>query len=326
MARLSTKQLINFSEELATMLEAGMPMSRSLEVLADQARGRAASVIGTLRDRIEAGSTLSEAMEQSAAFPEFFLRLVEVGETGGALDEVLAELGRFYTFRRSMRREFLARILFPVIEYVVGVGVVTFALYVLGRLGADLGSPFWVALLGYGVPVGGILAYQFVLKPLAGTRRFHEIALRLPVLGGISRALALARFSRVMHLTLEAGVPITEGVERAMEVTGNGAFAARAERVRRAIDVGATLTGALREAGVFPPQYTEIVEVAEESGMLSRRFDWLADHHAEQARYAMRAVVSVISKVIWVAVAVVMIVFIFRLFVYYRGALQGAMR
>jgi len=324
-ARLSTKQLISFSEQLATMLEAGMPMSRALDVLADQARGRAASVIGALGDRIDGGATLSEAMEEGGAFPDFFVRLVEVGEAGGALDEVLAELGELYTFRRSMRREFLARILFPALEYVVGVGVVTFALYVLRRLGAELGSPLWVAAFGYGIPLGIILAYRFLLKPLAGTRPFHEVALRLPVVGGVFQALALARFSRVMHLTLEAGMPITEGVERAMEVTENGAFVARAGGVRGAIDAGATLAGALREAGLFPPQYTEIVEVAEESGMLSRRFDWLADHHAERVRFAMGALVSVLSKVIWAVVAVVMIVFIFRLFTYYQGAIQGAM-
>ncbi len=325
MAKLSMNQLINFSEQLATMLEAGLPLSRALEVSGRQARGRAAVAVRTLRGLIEKGATFTDALEQSGVFPDFYVRLAEVGESGGALDRVIADLADFYSFKRSLRRDFISRIVFPVLQYVFAVAVVTAALFILRHLGSDAGNPAWVAGVGYGLPAALVLVYYGLLKPLAGARPLHEVALRVPMIREIVLSLALARFSRVMHLTFEAGMPIAEGVERAMQVTENGAFAARAGRARRAIDAGRPLTGALQEARVFPAEFTDVVQVAEEAGKLSERFAWLTEHYTDRARFAMRAFVSVLSRLVWVLVAVVMVIFIFRMFTTYRGAIEGSL-
>ncbi len=326
MSRLSRKQLVYVADTLATMLDAGVPLVRSLEVVASQARGRVSSAARRIRASVEAGDTLAEAMARTGAFPDLFLRLVEVGEASGTLDRTLAEVARLYEFQGELVRGFLARIALPVMEYVAAIGVVALVFYVLGRLGIPAGQPRTVLALGYGVPLGAIVAYVVAARLLGGTRPMHEVLLRIPVLGGVFRNIALARFSLVMELASEAGIRVTEGLGCALRATGNAAFAARTDRAVTTVEQGEDLTAALERAGLFPWEYLEIVGIAEESGTLAERFDWLAQEYADRARAALRALVAVLARLIWLGVAVVIIINIFRLFRLYSDQLSRIVR
>lgn len=324
--RLSRNRLIWLADGLATMLKAGLPVTRALDTLTSQGRGRVRTVLARVGADVKAGSTLAWALEARAAFPPLFVRLVEVGEATGRLDRVLAELARFYEMQRRLWKEFLARVTGPVLEYVVAVAVVAFALFILRALGVDLGSPAWALGLGYGGPVALIAPYFLVLRPLGGTRLVHEMALRVPAVAGVLRSLALARFSLVMQLTTEAGMFVREAVETALESTGNAAFAARGRRLSTAVSGGSTLTEALESSRLFPSDYIEIVRIAEESGALPERFGWLAGHHAEEAESRLRLATAVLARLVWLAVAAFIITFIFRFFSLYMGRFGGGMR
>ena len=316
MPNVSRKQLIWLSHDLATMLSAGLPVSRALETMGSRGGSpRLRAAIRRVGRRVQEGATLAEALAEQRCFPPLFLHAVAAGEQGGALDRVLGELLRFYELQQRLWRRFVGQIALPVVQYVAAVAVVSFATYIINMLGGRPGVGALVRglLIGYGVPVGLVAFYHFVVKPLGGTRLCHEILLRIPVAGKTMLYLALARFSLVMYVMMEAGVPVKESLARALEATSNGAFAARARGATRVIQSGSRLTDALAGTGLFPVQYLEVVEVAEESGKLSERLDWLCAHYTERAEFALRALAVVLAWLIWIAVAAVIIYFIFSI-------------
>jgi type IV pilus assembly protein PilC len=319
------KDLIWLCTTLRTMVDAGLPVSRALDVLAGQARGPMAGVLARVRARVDGGDSLAEAFEAERRFPALFLQLLDAGERSGTLERALAELARFYEFQRDQWHRFLIRISWPVVQYCLAVLVISLALYFLGMIEEKPRSPLPGLLIGYGIPVALIILYRVVLRTLGATRICHELILQLPVVGQVTQRLALMRFSFVMYLMYEAAVPITEALERALKATGNEAFAARAAKAVSTIEREGTLTEALRSTGLFPSEYIDIIEVAEESGKLSERLDWLAGHYAERAEAALSMLATAVTVLVWVSVAAVIIFFIFTFFMRYIGMLYDQM-
>jgi type IV pilus assembly protein PilC len=323
--RFAKKRLIWLCHSMATMLDAGLPINRVLEVLQRQASGRMAAALGGVAGRIEAGQSLTEGMRAERGFPDLLVDMVEVGEASGTLDCTLAEAGRYYEFVRGLVRRLLSRIAWPVAQYILAVAVVGVAFTILAGLGQPMGNPALVLALGYGLPAVGLLGYFFLLRPLGRQRIFHEALLRMPLVRSASRSLALARFSLLMHLMSEAGVPVLEALPRALRGTGNGAYAARAGKVTAALKQGSTLTEALGQTQLFPEDYLAMVVVAEESGKLTERFDGLARQYAERAEAALSGLTHVLSALIWILVAVVIVGFIFFFASNYISGLQRGM-
>jgi len=323
---MSNKRMIWLCRNLSTLLDAGVPVTRALSVLTSQApAGRIRQALQRVAADVDAGATLAEAFEARGLFPGLFVLLVGVGEESGALERALAELVRFYEFQQRIRQTLIANLALPVIQYVVAVAVISLATHIITMLGLSAGSPVFYLCAGYGGPVAAIGLYFLLVKPLAGSRPCHEVLLRVPALGNVMRAVALARFSLVMYVMQEAGVPVTNALERAFNATGNAAFAARADAAVQAVEAGETLTDALRATGLFPRDFMEAVDVAEQSGKLSERFDWLASHYSRRAESALHTLAVVFSRLVYVAVALFIIYFIFKFFSLYAGAISGAM-
>ena len=337
MSSLSRKHLIWFCHGAATMLDAGLPVTRVLEVLSTQAqRGNLGTKIARMKNAVAAGNNFTEAAELQHAFPPLFLQLVSVGEESGTLERTLAELGRYYEFQQRLWRSFIGQVALPAMQYVAAVAIIAFATYILNSIGNEpgglnmrIGVPGGSATIlaaGYGVPVLVILAYLTLLKPLGATRGVHEVLLQLPVIGNVTRSLALARFSLVMQLLLESATPVPRGLIRAAESTNNGAFAARGKKMAAAVEGGSTLTEALEGTGLFPREYIEVIRIAEESGKASERFGWLAVHHAERSERALKILGTALAWLVWVIVAAFIASFIFAFFVRYIGMLNNASR
>ncbi len=323
MPGVSRKRMIWLCAGLRTMLDAGLPVSRALNVLSGQARsswvGRA---IQRVRVSLEGGAGLAEAFEAEKRFPPLFIQLIRVGEEGGTLEQTLAALVRFYEFQLRIRRNLVKNLVLPLTQYVIAVAVVSFAKYIVGTI-QDVPSNWrlWL-VVGYGGPLALIASYFLILKPFGGTRLFHEVVLRVPVLGRVARTLALARFSLVMHLLSEAALPVGRAMERSFEATNNGAFAARADRAVSVIEQRGTVSEALHATRLFPFDYMAVVEIGEESGTLSERFDWLTKHYAERAESALATLAVVGARLVWACVAAFIIYFIFQFFAMYIGGMQ----
>jgi type IV pilus assembly protein PilC len=299
-------------------------MSRALNVLSAQVPpGAIRRSLLRVRDGVESGATLAEAFEAQGHFPRFFLQLLAVGEESGTLERTLDELARFYEFQQRLWRSVISYLALPVFQYVAAVAVISLATHIISTL--EDGPPRLVQglCIGYGVPAALIAFYFLFVKPLGGTRLCHEAMLQVPVLGGVVRSLALARFSLVMYLMSESGVSVAKAVNRAFEATNNRAFSARAGAAEAAVDGGASLAEVLNGTGLFPRDYIDIVDVAEESGKLSERLSWLASHYADKAEFALRALAAVVARLVWAVVAAVIIVFIVKFFMRYAGALRG---
>jgi type IV pilus assembly protein PilC len=324
---ISRKQMIWLCHSMHTMLDAGLPMSRVLAVVSGQAPpgGLRRALLGA-QAAVDGGATLTEAFQQAGAFPPLFIHLVAAGEASGTLDRTLAELARFFEFQQRVWRRFLGQIAMPVMQYIAAVAIVSFATWVIRLVNNQHGGLLPGLALGYGIPLALIALYVAAVRALGVTRMCHEFVLRVPVLGAVMRNLALARFSLIMYLMYEGAVPVPEALRRSFGGSGNAAFAARAGAAVEAIKDGGTMTDALLAAGLFPREYTEVIQVAEESGKLSERLNWLASEYAERAERALAALAAVAAKLIWAAVAAVIIFYIFKIFGQYVGAIQGAMR
>ncbi len=325
---LSRKDLIRLCHDLGTMLDAGLPVTRALSVLCEQSpASRLGRIAARATGRVNAGESLAEAFEHSGPFPPLLIQLVDAGERSGTLERTLRELQRYFEFRRRTWRSFLAQIALPVLQYVVAIAVVAFVSYILGMLTGQrrFGGPTVVLAVGYGGPLVLIAAYVAASNLLGALRLFHEAALQLPVVGYVMRSMALARFSLVLYLMYEAGLPIGEALRRSFDATGNRAFAARGRRVAKAVGEGATLAEAIGESRLFPAQYTHIIEIAEQSGKLSERLDWLARHHAARAEESLSVLGKALGWLVWAGVAAVIIYFIVSIFMGYVSAIQGAM-
>lgn len=316
---ISRKNLIWLSGTMRTMIDAGLPITRALEVLSGQAPGSMGTALRRVRTRVDEGASLAEAFEAEGHFPELFLQLVDAGEASGTLERALGELARFYEFQQRQWRRFLSRIAWPVLQYCAAVLVISGTIYILNMIEGDPHGLLAGVLIGYGIPAGLIFLYRVVLRRVGATRPFHEIILMIPLLGQVTRRLALTRFSFVMYLMYEAGIPITEALQRALSATNNGAFAARAPAAVAAIERAGTLTDALRATGVFPREYVDIIAVAEESGKVSERLEWLSGHYAEKAESSMSTLASAIAILVWVAVATVIVYFIFKFYMRHIG-------
>jgi type IV pilus assembly protein PilC len=245
---------------------------------------------------------------------------------------VLDELGRLFELQHRLWRRFLAKIALPVLQYILAVAVLALVRYITNMLSARSGTPGIftgdvniMLVLGYGIPLALVAFYFFIVKPLGGKRMWHEALLRIPLLGRVAQSLALARFSLVLHLMYEAGFPIEEALVRSFHATGNGAFAARGPAVAEAVLAGATLTEALVASRLFPNEYLEVLSVAEESGTVSERLEWLAGNYAERAEAAMGVLVTALACLIWACVAAFIIYFIITFFIKYVSEINGAM-
>mgnify|MGYP006279694637 CR=1 FL=1 len=318
----SNKRLSQFCDTMATLLDSGVPISRALRVAGQQATSsglRQAAL--NAREQVEGGASLGDALRNQQYFPALFLNLVEAGETSGQTDRVFTELSNYYEFQSQMWRTFLGSLVLPALEYLAAVFVLALVQYIIGMFSDSGGTAaaIWTLVAGYSVPIVAIGLYFGVTRVLSGSRVVHQLLLNIPVLEKVVRSLALARFSLVMHMMMEAGTPVDPALEKACEATGNAVFAARAERARKAIREGAPMTEALDQTGLFPNQYLEILSVAEESGTLSERFDWLAVEHQKQARNYLAGMMTVLSYLIWAMVAGFIIFFIFRFFTRYIG-------
>ena len=156
---ISRKRMIWLCNSMATMLDAGLPVSRMLTVLGRQARGPLGGWLRRAEADIAGGATLTEALGTSGRFPPLFMHLIAAGEQSGTLERTAAELARFYELQQRLWRSFIAGIIWPIGQYVLAIAVMALLLHILASLGQPMGDPVRILMLGYGVPAGVVVFY-----------------------------------------------------------------------------------------------------------------------------------------------------------------------
>ncbi len=324
--KVSTRDLAIFSRQFAVMIEAGIPIVQSLEILAEQTQnGYFASVINEVRGMVETGKTLAESMEKyPKAFPTLLTQMVAVGETGGALAETLREVASYYEKMDALKRKIKSAMMYPMIVLIVTVLIVGgLLIFVVPRfasiysdMGAQLPGPTLIVIKLSRWLVHNILWILIAIvilvvlfKRLLGSKKGRAIwdsfTLRVIIFGPLVQKSAIARFARTLSILLTSGVPILQSLEITAKASGNYVIQQAVLKARERIGEGKTIGGPLRETGIFPPLVVHLVTVGEQTGRLSEMLDRIATFYEEEVDAAVEGLASIIEPLMLVFIGVI---------------------
>jgi len=317
---VSTRDLAIFTRQFATMINAGLPLVQCLDILSKQTekedfRGVIAQV---MRD-VEAGTTLAEALgkkEHSKTFDELFVNMVEAGEAGGILDNILQRLATYIEKAEALKRKIKGAMVYPAVVMTVAVLATAFMLIFIiptfakmfTGFGAELPLPtkivmglssflrsyWWVILIGIAGTGVGIQRYYRTERGHIAIDRF---LLRIPVLGDVIRKGAVARFTRTLGTLISSGVPILTGLEITARTSGNRVIQEAIMAARASIREGETISAPLRVSNVFPPMVVQMISVGEETGALDDMLTRIADFYDDEVDTAVESLTSLIEPI-----------------------------
>lgn len=310
------RDLLVFTHELSTLLAAGMPLDRSLSILADLSeRPEMKRVVGDVLQSVQRGKSLAEALGQHPkVFPPLYVNMVKAGEVGGVLDHVLQRLTEYLERANELRDEVRSAMVYPVILLITAFVSVTILLtYVLPKfasifaqagqslpftarmllgLSDAMRSYWWAGLIVVGLVVFGFM--HWVRTP-SGRLRWDQTKLRFVLLGDLTRKLSVARFARTLGTLLRSGVPMLQALDIVREVVGNLVLAQAIDEVKVGVRGGSGVAGPLSHSGVFPPLALQMISVGEETGKLDEMLVQVAEYFDKEVRQQVRRLTSLLE-------------------------------
>jgi len=317
---VSTRDLAIFTRQFATMINAGLPLVQCLDILSKQTEKEdfRAVIAQTMRD-VEAGTTLAEALakkENNKVFDELFVNMVEAGEAGGILDDILQRLATFIEKAEALKRKIQGAMVYPAVVMTVACLATAFMLIFIiptfarmfTAFGGDLPLPtkivmglssflrsYWWVMLG-GI-VGTIVMIRRYYTTEQGHMQIDRLLLKVPVLGDVIRKGAVARFTRTLGTLISSGVPILTGLEITARTAGNRVVQEAIMAARASIREGETISAPLKQSNVFPPMVVQMISVGEETGALDDMLTRIADFYDSEVDTAVDALTSLIEPV-----------------------------
>ncbi|MFV2007742.1 MAG: type II secretion system F family protein, partial [Longimicrobiales bacterium] len=323
---ISTRDIVIFTRQFATMINSGLPLVQSLDILAEQTENTA--LRKTIRDvlyDVESGHTLADALgKHPKVFTELFVNMVAAGEAGGILDTILLRLATFLEKNDALIRKIKGAMIYPAVIFTVaGLAVVTLLIFVIPTFsqmfesaGVPLPLPtriviqlslilqaYWWAL-GAGV-VAAFFLIRYSYSTDGGRLAIDKLLLVLPVLGDLQRKSAVARFTRTLGTLVSSGVSILEGLEITAKTAGNRVIHDAVMNSRASIAGGETISGPLKESGVFPPMVVQMINVGEQTGGLDEMLTKIADFYDDEVDTAVEALLSAMEPIMIVVLGVV---------------------
>jgi type IV pilus assembly protein PilC len=313
-----SKNLAIFTRQFSVMIDAGLPLVQCLEILGKQEPNKHFSaVILKVREDVEAGAALADSMKKHPkSFDALYANMIAAGEAGGILDTILKRLAVYIEKNVKLKGEVKSAMIYPVAVIVIAAVVVaailwkvipTFATLFQG-LGATLPLPTVIVieasnlLVAWGWLVIIILgAVGYALKSYYGTEGgrlvIDKIMLKMPILGGIIRKVAVARFCRTLSTLLASGVPILDGLDITARTSGNAIIERAILRTRSGIERGETISGPLKETNVFPSMVVQMINVGETTGALDAMLSKIADFYEEEVDTAVAGLLTLLEPV-----------------------------
>jgi len=319
MGRVSGKVLTQFTRQLSTLIDAGLPILRCLSILEQQQKpGILRVTLRRVREDVEGGASLSEAMGRNPkAFDRLYVNMVAAGETGGVLDTILSRLADFQEKAQWLRRRVIGAMIYPIAVIVVAALIVTGIMMVVipkfqtifKDMGANLPAPTklllsmslwfqhgcWLVVLL--TPLAIFIIFRLMRLSRGGRMLADKIKIKLPLVGKILSKTAIARFTRTLGTLIEAGVPILEALNITRNTAGNEVFARAIGEVHDSVREGETFADPLRASKVCDPIVVNMVDVGEETGDLDKMLLKVADTYDEEVDATVAALVSVIEPI-----------------------------
>ena len=318
--RVNNKQLTQFTRQMSTLQDAGLPILRSLRILEGQTKpGVLKNALMDIIEDVEAGSTLSEAMEKHPkAFNRLYVCTVRAGEAGGVLDQILRKLAEFMEKAEALKRRIVGAMVYPVM--VIGVAVLIVSLIMIfivpkfeeifARFEIKSGLPAPTKLLiaiSHGIfnywylipaiPLGIYLIARSVKASAFGRYAVDWVKMKIPIVGSIVGRQAIAKFSRTLGTLITAGVPILEALNITRETVGNEVVSRALAQVHDSIREGESIAGPLRASGVVDPIVVNMVDVGEETGELDKMLVKVADTYDEEVDHLVGSLVNAMEPI-----------------------------
>lgn len=325
--KIASHDVAVFTRQFATMIDAGLPIVQSLDVLSQQTENKAfRNIIRTIKQDVEGGSTLADALKkQSKVFDDLYVNMVAAGEVGGVLNTILNRIALFIEKSNRLKKKVKGAMIYPCT--IIGVAVVVVAIllvYVIpvfaelyGSMGKALPAPTQVTInisnwfrsyLPYllGALAAVVVALRMYYKTDKGRFAIDSVLLKLPVIGDLLRKVAVARFSQNMSILLSSGVPILDGLAITAKTAGNKVIEKAIMNARISISQGRTVSEPLTESKIFPPMVCQMVAIGETTGGLDTMLKRVADFYEEEVDNAVANLTALMEPVIMVVLGVIL--------------------
>jgi type II secretory pathway component PulF len=320
------KELAVMSRQLATMVAAGIPLLKSLSILADQTESKPLAVVLTsVRNQVESGLSLSEALTRNSdTFPPLMIHLVKAGETGGFLDQSLESIARTFEADVKLRATIKSALTYPVVVLMIAVvAVIAMLLFIVpvfekmfANLGGELPLPTQVLVVMsrsiiYVLPVlivGGV-AFSFWWKKNKHTEQVRSkvdpIKLKLPVFGDLMAKISIARFTRNFATMTKSGVPVMQALGIVGDTSGTWVIQQALRKVQDSVRAGGTIARPLSQEPVFPAMVTQMIAVGEDSGSMEAMLNKIADFYEAEVQSTTEQLTSLIEPLMIAFIGVV---------------------
>jgi type IV pilus assembly protein PilC len=324
--KVKTRDIVIFTRQFATMINAGLPLVQSLNILASQTENKTlADVTKSVVYDVESGNTLADAFSKHPkAFSTLYVNMVAAGEAGGILDTILLRLATFLEKNDALVRKVKGAMIYPgVIISVAAIAICILLVFVIptfqsmfSSAGLELPLPTRVViamsdfLIGYwwvilGAVGGAVFAVKSYYATAAGRLQIDALMLKAPVLGDVIRKSAVSRFTRTLGTLVSSGVSILEGLEITAKTAGNQVVHNAVMESRQSIAGGETIAAPLERSKVFPPMVISMIAVGEQTGGLDEMLSKIADFYDEEVDVAVSALLSLMEPAMIVGLGVI---------------------
>ena len=320
---VTAKELVIFTRQFATMIDAGLPLVQCLDILSTRGENKALNaILKDVKDYVEQGGTFSDGLARHPKlFDELFVNLVRAGEMGGILDTILNRLAGYIEKRVKLARQVRGAMVYPTAIFFVAVIVVvvmlawvipsfkgmfaefggedslpTLTKIVIAASEGFLSNLHWILLVTGSV----VFAFTWTYRQPAGKHFFHRTLLVLPILGPVMRKISVARFTRTLGTLLSAGVPILDALDVVKKSAGNVVVEGAIQETSNKIREGRTMAEPLMETNVFPPMVVQMIGVGEQTGALDTMLNKIADFYEDEVDVAVAALTSLLEPLMMV--------------------------
>src|SRR5438309_5494743 len=344
--KVKPKIMMIFTRQLATLIDSGLPLLRSLNVLAKQERDTVLkNTINKLADGVQGGNTFSDALSlHPRIFNDLYVNMVKAGELGGVLEVVLNRLAEFQEKAAKIKNKVKSAMVYPVIVISMAFAIMGFLLVfivpkfeaifhdMLGNRPLPAVTTFvinvsklvqyhWLVLIGAIVAVGAV--YKFLARTRAGKSAIDRFKLRMPLFGDLIRKTAVSRFSRTLGTLVTSGVPILQALNITRETAGNAAIADAISKVHDSVKEGESIVQPLEASGAFPPMVISMIDVGEETGQLPEMLLKIADVYDDEVDTAVAGITAALEPIMIVFLALIVGTIVLALFTPLISIIQG---
>lgn len=301
--KITTKDLVVFTRQFATMIDAGLPLVQCLDILGRQQDNKTfKGILVNVKEAVESGSTFADALKKHPkAFDDLYVNLVAAGEVGGILDTILNRLAAYIEKALKLKKQVKSAMTYP--TTIIGIAVLVIAVILVfvipafEKMFADFGGSLpmptqivinisnfiqkyiLVIIAGIFLTIWGV---KRIYRTKAGRAAIDRWALKVPVFGILIRKVAVAKFTRTLGTMISSGVPILDGLDIVAKTAGNKTVETAIYKVRQSISEGKTIAEPLEESGVFPPMVCQMIAVGEQSGAIDTMLNKIADFYDDE--------------------------------------------